>query len=111
MRSSGWALLGALPALTYAADILKTSGFSKCLESSELSVDRMDVQYNHDERVVKFDVSGSSMKSQNVSASITVTAYGKEVYKKEFDPCDPLTKVDQLCPGKKGPGRWRGGDG
>lgn len=62
----------------------------------------MDVQYNRNDRTVIFDVSGKSAKSQNVTASLTVTAFGREVYRKDFDPCDDATKVDQLCPGKQG---------
>ena len=32
-------------------------------------------------------------------ATLIVNAYGKEIYKKPFNPCDEGTKVDQLCPG------------
>ncbi|KAI9781485.1 MAG: hypothetical protein M1835_004289 [Candelina submexicana] len=91
-------LLGTLPATVLSVDILKTSGFSSCLPDAEIQVNRMDVQYDRKSSTVNFDVAGTSSKKQNVTASLVVTAYGKEVYKKDFNPCDKDTKVEQLCP-------------
>ncbi|KAI9782661.1 MAG: hypothetical protein M1816_001732 [Peltula sp. TS41687] len=89
---------GLLPSLVNCLDILKTSGFSQCGSSSDIKVEKINVQYDRNERTVIFDVSGSSAKSQNVTASLTVTAFGREVYHKDFNPCDDATKVVQLCP-------------
>ncbi|EKG21158.1 hypothetical protein MPH_01514 [Macrophomina phaseolina MS6] len=58
----------------------------------------MDVTYNRNTNKVVFDVAGSSSKEQKVMASLSVSAYGKEVYSKSFNPCDEDNKVDQLCP-------------
>lgn len=88
-----------LPA-ALAADILHTEGFSSCMDNSEIKVNKMDIQYDKATNEVTFDVSGTSEKQQEVIATLVVSAYGNEVYKKEFDPCDPASKVDQLCPGK-----------
>ena len=92
-------LLSGLIIGAYGVDILKTSGFSSCEPNSTVTVDRFDVQYNRADKTVTFDVSGSSAKVQNVTASLSVTAYGKQVYQRFFDPCNPASKVDQLCPG------------
>lgn len=92
-------LLGALPNRVFCTDILKTSGFSTCLANSDIQVQHVDVEYNRADNTVKFDVSGSSSKSQEVTGVLTVTAYGNKVYEQSFDPCDSITKVDQLCPG------------
>lgn len=101
MRTSWLLLLGAISGRVYGVDILKTSGFSSCLPDADIKVNRLNVQYNRLDSTVTFDVSGSSSKAQNVTASLIVTAYGNEVYKKDFDPCDPTTRVDQLCPGRR----------
>ncbi|KAK5130249.1 hypothetical protein LTR04_004991, partial [Oleoguttula sp. CCFEE 6159] len=58
----------------------------------------MNVEYNKDTKQVTFDVAGSSSEIQNVTASMKVLAYGKQVYQKDFNPCDKDTFVAQLCP-------------
>lgn len=57
----------------------------------------MDATYNRNTREIVFDVAGSSTQSQNVTLDLTVTAYGKEVYTKDFDPC--TLNMAQMCPG------------
>lgn len=99
-RLIGLLFFSALPARVLGGDILRTSGFTTCLASSAITVDKLDVQYDRSVNAVTFDVSGSSSKQQNVTASLTVTAYGKQVYQKDFDPCAEDTKVQQLCPGE-----------
>lgn len=85
--------------LVSAADVLKTNGFSPCVQNAEIKVDKVDVTYDRTTQKVTFDAAGSSLKIQEVLATLKVTAYGNEVYNNEFDPCDKDTKVDQLCPG------------
>lgn len=94
----GLLALSVLPSRVLGADILKTSGFTTCLDKSTITVNTLDVQYDRTDNTVTFDVAGSSAKEQNVTASLIVTAYGKEVYHKDFDPCAEDTKVEQLCP-------------
>lgn len=98
--NAGVALMLALPVGVLGADILKTSGYSTCLADAEIKVDDVNISYDRSVNKVIFDVAGSSTKVQNVTATLTVTAYGKQVYEKFFDPCEDATKVDQLCPGK-----------
>ena len=90
-------LAGALPAAVFAADVLKTDGFSSCIDNSDIEVTKMNIEYNKDTGAVIYDVAGTSKKEQNVTATMTVYAYGKQVYTKSFDPCDD--DVAQLCPG------------
>lgn len=92
-------MLSALPVRVLCADILKTSGFTSCLDSSDIRVTNLDVEYDRSKGSVKFEVAGTSAKVQNVTASLTVSAYGKEVYTKDFNPCDEDSRVSQLCPG------------
>ena len=85
----------------WAAEILKTEGFSSCLDNAQIRVNRMEIQYDRASNEVTFDVSGTSEKEQEVVATLVVSAYGNEVYRKEFDPCEEGSKVDQLCPGRR----------
>ena len=92
-------LLATLPVHILAGDILSSSGFTNCLDGATIKVDKANVKFDRASGVVNFDVSGTSSKEQKVQASLVVMAYGKEVYTKDFDPCDPAAKVEQLCPG------------
>lgn len=85
-------------------NVLSTSGFTSCLTDgdAQIAVQNLDIQFNRQTSQVTFDVSGSSAKEQNVTASLSVSAYGKPVYSKDFDPCSDATKVLQLCPVPKG---------
>ncbi|KAF4311637.1 hypothetical protein GTA08_BOTSDO12761 [Botryosphaeria dothidea] len=92
-------LLGAaLPAVVLAGDVLTTNGFTTCLNNASIEITKMDVTYNRKTNKVVFDVAGTSTAEQKVMASLVVSAYGKEVYSKSFNPCDEDNKVDQLCP-------------
>ncbi|KAL8772185.1 MAG: hypothetical protein Q9209_002620 [Squamulea sp. 1 TL-2023] len=91
-------VLAALPVRVLGADVLKTSGFTSCLDDSAISVTKLHVEYDRSKGIVIFDVGGNSAKVQNVTASLTVSAYGNEVYRKDFNPCDQESKVAQLCP-------------
>lgn len=92
-------LIGTLPAVVLGSDILKTNGFTACINNPSITVNKLDIQYDRSAAAVTFNVGGTSSQMQNVTASLTVTAYGKQVYQKDFDPCEDVTKVEQLCPG------------
>ncbi|KAK8153145.1 hypothetical protein IWX90DRAFT_82085 [Phyllosticta citrichinensis] len=97
-------LLGAaaLPTAVLAGDTISTNGFSTCMTNASIQVTRMDVTYNRNTNKVDFNVAGESTEEQNVTASIEVSAYGRVVYSKSFDPCDKDNHVKQLCPVPKG---------
>ena len=88
----------ALLSGVWGSDILSTNGFSDCSNNSTITVNNVDLQFDRSTNLLVFDVSGSSAKEQAVTATLTVTAYGVQVYQKSFDPCDAATKVEQLCP-------------
>lgn len=91
--------LGLMPARTLAADTLGTNGVSTCLDGSDIEVQKLDITYTRSTRELVFDVAGTNEKEQNVTASLTVTAYGNEVYSRDFDPCSSDNYIQQLCPG------------
>lgn len=94
-------LLASAPLGVMAGDVLKTNGFSSCLNgASDIKVNKLDLEFDKSTKKITFDVSGTNEKAQNVMATLIVNAYGKEVYKSTFDPCADNTKVDQLCPGE-----------
>jgi hypothetical protein len=91
-------LLASAPLGVLAGDVLKTNGFSTCLDNSDIKVNKLDIEFDKASKRVVFDVSGSNGREQKVMAILTVSAYGKEVYRNEFDPCEGEFKVDQMCP-------------
>ncbi|KAJ9627401.1 hypothetical protein H2204_009812 [Knufia peltigerae] len=93
-----FASLALLPSVL-ATDILKTSGVSNCNNgSSQIKVNKLDISFDRSTNNINFDASGTSEQKQYVTAHLVVQAYGIQVYEKEFDPCSPDTRVDQLCP-------------
>ncbi|KAF2204929.1 TRP-domain-containing protein [Delitschia confertaspora ATCC 74209] len=95
-------LLASAPLGVLGADVLKTNGFISCQPDSDIQVKKLDIQFDRNTKKIVFDVAGSSQKEQKVMATLIVNAYGKEVYKNEFNPCEEGSKVDQLCPVPKG---------
>ncbi|KAI5820707.1 hypothetical protein BZA77DRAFT_239545 [Pyronema omphalodes] len=89
-------VLSTLPTTANAGDILETQGFSTCLVNNELVVTRMAIRYDRDSQTMKFDVAGTSLSEQHVTAVLQVSAYGRNVYSTEFDPCKK--GIEQLCP-------------
>ncbi|KAE8375789.1 hypothetical protein BDV26DRAFT_294699 [Aspergillus bertholletiae] len=90
--------LGLSPVHVLAADTLSTNGISTCLTGAEIQVQKLAVTYTRSTRVVVFDAAGTNEKTQNVTASLSVYAYGNEIYSKSFDPCGSETYVEGLCP-------------
>lgn len=94
-------LIAALPVSVLGSDILRTQGFTSCLSNSTIKVNALDVEYDRAANQVTFDVGGTSTEVQNVTATLVVNAYGREVYNSgAFDPCAQGAKIDQLCPGE-----------
>lgn len=99
---SSWLLpLGALVGVATAKDILKLSEFKDCAKDADIKLNKVNVEYDADTRTIDFALDGTSTKSQKVKAFLKVVAYGKEVYTKDFNPCDEATFVGGLCPGKR----------
>lgn len=96
----GIPLLAVLILTVSANDVLKTTGFTTCMADSDITVTALSIEYDRTTQQITFDVAGTSSKVENVTAALYVTAYGKQVYQKTFNPCDDSSKVDQLCPGE-----------
>lgn len=103
MTRLGWVSIAALAASTWATgvlgdNILKMSGFNNCGGESDIKVERVEISFNNDKKLLTFDVAGTNGKAQNVSANLDVTAYGSSVFKYSFNPCADDTFIEQLCP-------------
>lgn len=83
-----------------ATDILHTDGFSNCNNGSDSSiqVNNVDISFDRSTNKITFDVAGTSAVSQDVTATLIISAYGEQIYSDTFDPCAEDTRVDQLCP-------------
>ena len=93
--------LVALSTTALAADILETIGFSSCQNgSATVEVERVNIEYNNENQTVIFDIRGTSNKEQNVTAELSITAFGADIFSNSFNPCDQGTFVERLCPGK-----------
>ncbi|KAI1825555.1 TRP-domain-containing protein [Xylaria intraflava] len=104
-RSDPWPVRkAAIWAIAFVAtgvlghEILATNGFTNCDNNSDIIVDDVDIRYDNDDKTLTFNVAGTSNKIENVTAKLTVTAFGQDVYANAFDPCEPATFVKQLCP-------------
>ncbi|KAH7163127.1 hypothetical protein B0J13DRAFT_30322 [Dactylonectria estremocensis] len=80
------------------SNVLETSGFSDCGSEDGISVKTLDLKYDEDSQTVVFNLAGYSNKERNVSAALSVIAYGNEVYQTSFNPCKTDTYIQQLCP-------------
>ncbi|KJZ78360.1 hypothetical protein HIM_02398 [Hirsutella minnesotensis 3608] len=96
--SKGLLLVSLLASSAWAGDILKTDGFSNCDADNSIKVEKADVTYDKDAKSVAFNVAGTSLKEQNVTATLLVSAYGNTVFTNTFNPCDSGTFVQKLCP-------------
>ena len=93
-------LLASAPLGALANDVLQTNGYSSCLSgNSDITVNKLNIQFDRTTKKITFDVAGTNGKEQKVMATLKVNAYGKEVYSNTFDPCEGSMKVDELCPG------------
>ncbi|KAF8459353.1 hypothetical protein BGX38DRAFT_1247931 [Terfezia claveryi] len=84
------------PRLVLGGDILETKGFATCLENNSIKISRLQLSYDRSTNNITFDLAGSSDKVQNVTALLTVTAYGKKLDEQSVNPCDK--GIAELCP-------------
>ncbi|KAM0462995.1 hypothetical protein ACHAPV_003120 [Trichoderma viride] len=88
--------------------ILTTTGFTDCGSLPSITIQQLSITYDNDAKTVTFDIEGVSTVSENVTASLDVTAYGVNAFTNSFSPCDPETFVNELCPLPNGPFSARG---
>ncbi|KAL5596771.1 hypothetical protein BROUX41_006545 [Berkeleyomyces rouxiae] len=106
MRLARTVLTAAAAALfrpVHAISELHTVGFSTCSSAdAAVTVNNVDISFNRDQGTLVYDVSATSSKQQNVTAKLSVTVYGKDVYSNSFNPCEEGSYVKELCPVPEG---------
>ncbi|KAJ5929333.1 hypothetical protein N7454_007181 [Penicillium verhagenii] len=99
MRSLLWTLLGlSVVPQVLAGDTLSTEGFDLCMTDTSIDVTDLDITYTGSTREMVFELAGTSSQEQNITATLTVTAYGSQIYSDTFDPCKDTVHVAALCP-------------
>ncbi|KAK4070480.1 TRP_N domain-containing protein [Trichoderma simmonsii] len=78
--------------------ILTTTGYVDCGSLPSITISELSMTYDNNAQTITFDIEGTSTNSQNVTATLDVTAYGISAFTNTFNPCDPKTLVEQLCP-------------
>lgn len=71
------------------------------MDNPTVKVTNLNVQYDKNTRKLVFDVAGVSTEVQKVQANMIVSAYGKQIYTKTFNPCE--TGMKEMCPSKSSP--------
>lgn len=81
-------------------DVLSTNGFSTCITDPSIKLQTLNASYNRNTRKITFDVAGSSAEEQKVILNLVVSAYGKDVYTKEINPCEEAAdyNIENMCP-------------
>ncbi|OLL25492.1 Flavin carrier protein 2 [Neolecta irregularis DAH-3] len=94
---------------TSAGGVLSSGPFIQCASGqNSIHISTFSISFDQDSNIATFDVEGNSDKQQNVTGSVVVTAYGKQVYTNSFDPCAADHRVAQLCPVPQGSFRAAG---
>ncbi|KAH6898642.1 hypothetical protein B0T10DRAFT_115871 [Thelonectria olida] len=88
----------ALATGVLGGSVLETTGFTDCGSAADIEVTALDIKYDSKTQKIDYNVAGSSKTPRNVTAVLSVTAYGTEFYNKTFNPCAMTTYVKQLCP-------------
>ncbi|KAK9366057.1 hypothetical protein V1509DRAFT_649053 [Lipomyces kononenkoae] len=78
-----------------------TSTFYTCDNiNATIIASNFSVSYSQQTKNITFDIAGTSEEQQNVTATIFVSAYGKNLFNYTFDPCD--YNIGPLCPAPSG---------
>lgn len=93
-------VLGCLPTQVLAGGTLSTKGITSCMADPDIHIETLDITYTRATKEITFNLAGSNDKEREVVASLTVNAYGNDIYSKQIDPCSPEYQIDTLCPGK-----------
>lgn len=78
--------------------VLTTTSFVDCGSLPSITINQLSMTYDNSAQTITFDIEGTSTNSQNVTATLDVTAYGISAFTNTFNPCDEKTLVPQLCP-------------
>ncbi|KAK9452372.1 uncharacterized protein V1518DRAFT_64562 [Limtongia smithiae] len=93
------ALLALAPAAS-ATRLIKSTSLQTCMEDSDFSASLFNFVFTPENRTIAIDIVASSTISGNITAELTIEAYGLKIITESLSPCD--LDIDQLCPMKPG---------
>ncbi|KAK9455074.1 hypothetical protein V1511DRAFT_459054 [Dipodascopsis uninucleata] len=102
MRFSSLAalLLATSLQLASATRLVKSTSLQTCIDNSDFSASLFNFNFTPDNRTVSIDIVAVSTLTGNITADLTINAYGLNILTKSLNPCD--LNLDQLCPMKAG---------
>ncbi|KAK9474076.1 uncharacterized protein V1510DRAFT_374352 [Dipodascopsis tothii] len=96
MRLLSTAAVALMAGAAAASNVISTGTYYSCSDSDYLDVSEFYLSYDKTSQNVTFNIAGTTTESLNVTATLEVTAYGKQVFSYSFDPCD--YGISELCP-------------
>ncbi|KAK9358730.1 hypothetical protein V1504DRAFT_460079 [Lipomyces starkeyi] len=99
LLTAGLAGLATLPSAS-ATRLIKSTSLQTCIENSDFSASLFNVVFTPDNRTISIDIVAVSSLEGNVTAKLTIDAYGLTVVTDTINPCE--LGMDQLCPMKPG---------
>lgn len=79
-----------------SADLIKSNTLNVCEENSDFTATRFNVVFTPSNKSLSVDMVGVSSMDGNITASMTLYAYGKDVMSLSIDLCD--LDIEPLCP-------------
>ncbi|KAK9468626.1 hypothetical protein V1512DRAFT_284948 [Lipomyces arxii] len=83
-----------------ALRLIQSSALSTCIDNSDFSASLFNVLFTPDNRTVSIDIVAVSTLNSNITALLTVNAYGLNIVSETLNPCE--LGLNQLCPMKPG---------
>lgn len=91
-----------LTPLTSAIRLIESKSLNPCQENSSFTASLFNVVFTPDNGTLSFNVIGVSSIAGFVTAEIELIAYGYEIKKQTFDPCQTKQTFGGLCPMSSG---------
>ncbi|KAK2733147.1 hypothetical protein FQN57_002297 [Myotisia sp. PD_48] len=86
-----------------ALKVIESKSLDPCQDNSNFTATRFNVVFTPHNKTLTASLNGVSSISEKITARIELYAYGYQVIKAEFDPCDPGLDLAGLCPMTDGP--------
>jgi len=104
MRFSLKATFLSFLSLVSADQFLETNSLLSCQNNNGFSASLFHVRYHPNNSTLDFNIVGTSTIAANITAEISVTAYGYDITTINFDPCaNSASIISGLCPLASGP--------
>jgi ML-like domain len=93
----------SLPQHAHAKRIIQSTSLNPCMENSKFTASLFNVTFTPEDSILHINIDGVSSLEGNVTATISVIAYGYDVLERELDPCTMGDGFRGMCPMSQGP--------